>query len=118
MLSPQELPIAPQLQARAGPRARETAPFLLWTGPTEQRYHLARQHPSGLIGWHIPQPLAFWVELPVATYTTAALTGGWAALTDLLRRLARVKVNSLWYMVAIGLPIAMGATLVGRGAAF
>jgi len=54
----------------------------------------------------------------VATYTTAALTGGWAALTDLLRRLARVKVNSLWYMVAIGLPIAMGATLVGRGAAF
>jgi membrane protease YdiL (CAAX protease family) len=70
---------------------------------------------AGLIGWHVPQPLAFWVGLPVATYTTAALTGGWPAVTDLLRRLVRVKVNWLWYVVAIGLPIAMGATLVGLG---
>ena len=70
---------------------------------------------AGLISWHIPESLAFWLGLPIATYGTAALTGGWPAVKDLLLRLIRVKVNWLWYIVAIGLPIVMGAVLVGLG---
>ncbi len=70
---------------------------------------------AGLIGWHIPESLAFWVGLPVATYGTAALTGGWPAVKDLLVRLIRVRVSWLWYVAAIGLPVAMGAVLVGLG---
>lgn len=70
---------------------------------------------AGLISWHIPESLAFWLGLPIATYGTAALTGGWPAVKDLLLRLIRVKVNWLWYVVAIGLPIVMGAVLVGLG---
>lgn len=70
---------------------------------------------AGLIGWHIPESLAFWVALPVATYGTAALTGGWAAVKDLLLRLIRVKVNWRWYVLAVGLPVALGAALVGIG---
>ncbi len=71
---------------------------------------------AGLIGWHIPESLAFWVGLPLATFGTAALTGGWPAVKDLLLRLIRVRVNPLWYIVAIGLPVALVAALVGLGA--
>lgn len=70
---------------------------------------------AGLIGWHIPESLAFWLGLPVATYGTAAITGGWPAVRDLLLRLIRVKVNWFWYVVAIGLPVTMGAALVALG---
>ena len=70
---------------------------------------------AGLIAWHIPESLAFWIGLPVATYGTAALTGGWPAVKDLLLRLVRVRVNWVWYVVAVGLPVAMGAVLVGFG---
>ncbi|MGN6501953.1 MAG: CPBP family glutamic-type intramembrane protease, partial [Pseudolysinimonas sp.] len=71
---------------------------------------------AGIISWHIPESLAFWLGLPIATYGTAALFGGWPAVKDLLLRLIRVKVNWLWYVVAIGLPVALGAVLVGLGA--
>ncbi|MBX3196165.1 MAG: CPBP family intramembrane metalloprotease [Microbacteriaceae bacterium] len=70
---------------------------------------------AGLIGWHVPESLAFWVALPVATYGTAALTGGWPAVKDLLLRLIRVKVSWRWYVLAVGLPVALGAALVGIG---
>ncbi|WP_158865847.1 CPBP family intramembrane glutamic endopeptidase [Leifsonia sp. AG29] len=82
-------------------------PWLLW-GTT-----LALQ--VGLIGWHIPESLGFWIGLPLATYGTAALTGGWPAVKDLLLRLIRVKVRPLWYLVAIGLPVGIAAAAVGLG---
>lgn len=71
---------------------------------------------AGIIGWHIPESLAFWIGLPLATYGTAALTGGWPAVKDLLLRLIRVKVNVIWYVVAIGVPIAIVAAAAGIGA--
>ena len=70
---------------------------------------------AGLTRWHVPESLAFWLGLPIATYGTAALTGGWPAVKDLLLRLIRVKVSWVWYVVAVGLPVAMGAVLVGVG---
>jgi membrane protease YdiL (CAAX protease family) len=70
---------------------------------------------AGLIGWHIPESLAFWIGLPVATFGTAALTGGWTAVKDLLLRLIRVKVNWLWYVLAIALPVLLGAVVAGLG---
>lgn len=72
---------------------------------------------SGLIGWHIPQSLAFWLGLPVATCGTAAITGGWPAVKDLLLRLIRWKVHVAWYLVAVGLPAALAAVTAGIGAA-
>lgn len=56
---------------------------------------------AGLIGWHIPSPLAFWLGLPVATFGTAAFTGGWPAVRDLLLRMIRWRVAPLWYAVAL-----------------
>lgn len=82
-------------------------PWLIW-GTT-----LAQQ--AGLIGWHVPESLGFWIGLPLATYGTAALTGGWPAVKDLLLRLIRVRVHPLWYVVAIGLPILIAAAAVGIG---
>lgn len=43
----------------------------------------------GLLSFHIPQSLAFWIGLTLATYGTAAITGGWPAVKDLLVRLIR-----------------------------
>lgn len=85
-------------------------PWLIW-GTT-----LAQQ--VGLIGWHIPESLGFWLGLPLATYGTAALTGGWPAVKDLLLRLIRVRVSPLWYLAAIGLPIAIAAAAAAVGALF
>ncbi len=66
---------------------------------------LAQQ--AGLISWHIPQSLAFWLGLPIASYGTAALTGGWPAVKDLLLRLIRVVVNPIWYLAALLIPAVL-----------
>jgi membrane protease YdiL (CAAX protease family) len=79
-------------------------PWFVW-GTT-----LAQQ--SGLIGWHIPESLAFWLGLPIATYGAAALTGGWPAVKDLLVRLIRVKVHPIWYLTALLLPVFLVALVV------
>lgn len=62
---------------------------------------------NGLISWHIPQSLAFWLGLPIASFGTAALTGGWPAVKDLLLRIIRVVVNPIWYAVALLLPAVL-----------
>ncbi len=68
-------------------------PWLIWgTSILQSR---------GLLGFHIPQPLAFWIGLTLATYLTAALSGGWPAVRDLLSRLIRWRVPLLWYGVAL-----------------
>lgn len=87
-------------------------PWLVWgTTIAESR---------GLLSFHIPQSLAFWIGLTVATYATAALTGGWPAVKDILLRLIRWRVQPIWYVVALGVTgllslIAIGIYLVIGG---
>lgn len=56
---------------------------------------------AGWTSWHIPAALAFWIGLPLASFGAAALTGGRAAVIDLLRRLVRGRVGVRWYAVAL-----------------
>ena len=69
-------------------------PWLIW-GTT-----IAQQR--GWLGFHIPQPLAFWVGLTLATYLAALLTGGMPAVKDLLVRMLRWRVSPVWYAAALG----------------
>ncbi len=87
-------------------------PWLVW-GTS-----IAQSH--GLLPFHIPQALAFWLGLTIATYLTAAVTGGWPAVKDLLLRLIRWKVSPIWYMVAflltgVTILIAIGVHLLVGG---
>lgn len=70
---------------------------------------------AGWIGWHIPSALAFWIGLPVATFGTAALAGGWPAVRDVLLRMIRWRVAPRWYAFAVlTVPvIAAAAVLIG-----
>ena len=87
-------------------------PWLIWgTTIAESR---------GLLSFHIPQSLAFWIGLTVATYVTAAITGGWPAIKDILLRLIRWRVQPVWYLVALGVTgllslLAMGIYFVLGG---
>ncbi len=56
---------------------------------------------QGLLSFHIPSALVFWIGLTLAAYLTAALSGGWPAVRDLLARLIRWRVGALWYAVAL-----------------
>ncbi len=73
---------------------------------------------AGAISWHIPAAFAFWIGLPVATFGTAAVTGGWPAVRDLLLRMIRWRVSSVWYAVALlATPVLAAITmLVGEAA--
>jgi membrane protease YdiL (CAAX protease family) len=62
----------------------------------------------GLLGFHVPQPLAFWVSLPLASYLTAALSGGRPAVLDLVKRIVRWRVSPAWYGVALLLTAVLG----------
>jgi membrane protease YdiL (CAAX protease family) len=70
---------------------------------------------AGWIGWHLPPALAFWIGLPIATFGTAAVTGGWPAVKDLLLRMVRWRVAPLWYAAAILITplLAVAAMLLG-----
>jgi membrane protease YdiL (CAAX protease family) len=66
---------------------------------------------AGWIGWHIPGALAFWIGLPVASFGTAAITGGKRAVADLLLRMVRVRVGVRWYLAALlTTPVLAGVT--------
>jgi membrane protease YdiL (CAAX protease family) len=67
----------------------------------------------GLLSFHIPQSLAFWISLPVAAFGTAALSGGRQAILDLLKRIVRWQANPLWYTVALLLTAAIGLASIG-----
>lgn len=71
----------------------------------------------GLLGWHLPGSLAFWLGLPIATFAAAALTGGRPAVRDLLLRLVRVRVRWHWYAVAALLTPALAVVAVLAGSA-
>lgn len=62
---------------------------------------IAEQHK--LLSWHIPQSLAFWLGLTIATYMVAMLSGGKKAIMDLLKRLIRVKIPAQWYVIALAI---------------
>ncbi len=67
----------------------------------------------GIISFRIPQPLAFWVGLTIAAYGTAALSGGWRAVKDLLLRLVRWRVNPLFYPIALLVTALLAALALG-----
>lgn len=54
----------------------------------------------GLIGIHIPSSLAFW-GLTIATFVSAGLSGGWAAIKDLIMRMLRWRVSPALYLVTL-----------------
>ena len=85
-------------------------PWIVWgTSIAETR---------GVLPFHIPQPLAFWVGLTLATYLTAALTGGMPAVRDLLLRLIRWRVHPAWYVVAAVLTGILSFVSIGVYLAF
>lgn len=61
----------------------------------------------GLIDWHVPQSLAFWIGLPVAYLAAAALSGGPGALLALVAGMLRWRVGWRWYGVAVGLSVGL-----------
>ncbi len=80
-------------------------PWLIWgTTIAESR---------GLLSFHIPQSLAFWIGLNLATYITAALTGGWAAVKELLTRLVRWREKPVWYVTALGITALLSLVSIG-----
>ncbi len=65
--------------------------------------------------WHIPQALAFWLGLTIATFGTAALAEGWPGVKDLLVRMVRARVGWQWYAVAALLTPALALLAVTLG---
>lgn len=74
---------------------------------------IAEQH--GVLTWHVPQALAFWIGLPLACIVGALAGGGRAGLADLLGRVLAWRVGWRWYasalLLAAGIPglLALGA---------
>jgi uncharacterized protein len=84
-------------------------PWIVW-GTT-----IAQDH--GWTTWHIPQALAFWLGLTIATFGTAALAEGWPGVKDLLARMVRARVGWRWYAVAALLTPALAMLAVALGSA-
>jgi membrane protease YdiL (CAAX protease family) len=84
-------------------------PWVVW-GTT-----VAQQH--GWISWHLPQALAFWLGLTIATFGTAALAEGRAGVRDLLARMVRARVGWQWYLVACLLTPGLAVLAMLLGAA-
>jgi len=88
-------------------------PWLIWGTTIAQS--------RGMLQFHIPQSLAFWVGLNLATYITALLTGGIPAVKDIFNRIIRWRVKPFWYissllftgvlgLFAIGIHMVLGGT--------
>ncbi len=88
-------------------------PWLIWGTTIAQS--------NGILTFHIPQSLAFWIGLTSATYLAATLMGGMPAIKDLLTRLIRWRVSPVWYaaallatgvlsLVSIGIHLLFGGT--------
>jgi uncharacterized protein len=80
-------------------------PWLVWGTTIAQS--------RGILSFHIPQPLAFWIGLNLATYLTAMLTGGLPAIKDLLNRIIRWRVHLGWYLVALTLTGVFSLVSIG-----
>lgn len=64
----------------------------------------------GLLSWHIPQALAFWVGLPVAYIVAAATSGGPDALLAQARSMLRWRIDWRLYVVAILIAVTLPLT--------
>ena len=69
-------------------------PWLVWGTTIAQS--------RGVLSFHIPQPLAFWIGLTLATYLAAVLTGGLPAIKDPAKPIVRWRVHPIWYAVVLG----------------
>jgi uncharacterized protein len=68
---------------------------------------------QGVLNFHIPQSLAFWIGLNLATYITAIVTGGLPAIKDIVSRIVRWRVNPIWYVAALLLTGVLGIVSIG-----
>jgi membrane protease YdiL (CAAX protease family) len=68
---------------------------------------------DGVLSFHIPQSLAFWL-LAIGIPAVAYIFEGKAAVLDLVHRLLRWRVAPVWYAVAVLLPLglALAAAIV------
>lgn len=82
-----------------------TLPWLIWATTLAQQ--------QGIISWHIPQTLAFWIGITTAVYLTAYISGGKKAIMDLISRLTRVKARVKWYAFAFLLVPVLASITVG-----
>ena len=78
--------------------------WIVWGSVIAQQHHL--------LAFHIPANLAFF-GVGLAAFVIAGLTGGAAALRDLVRRMLRWRVGLRWYLTALALPIALPLLAVG-----
>ena len=92
-------------QARTGAIVLVT--LALFAGPWTWWFsRIAEQH--GVISWHLPQGLALWTMLPLLV-AALAVTGGRQALSDLGRRIIRVRVPGWTWAVALATPVLVAA---------
>jgi membrane protease YdiL (CAAX protease family) len=110
-------------QSASGEHDHATGPVVLVTlalfaGPWTWWFsRIAQDH--GLISWHLPQGLALWTMLPLLL-AALALTGGRRAVTDLGRRITRVRVPGWTWAAALLTPVlvagiaATATTALGR----
>lgn len=78
--------------------------WIVWGSVIAQQHHL--------LAFHIPANLAFF-GVGAAAFIVAGLTGGVAAMRDLVRRMLRWRVSVRWYLVALALPIVLPLLAVG-----
>jgi membrane protease YdiL (CAAX protease family) len=66
----------------------------------------------------LPQPLAFWIGLNLATYIAAWFSGGLPAIRDLINRIIRWRVHPVWYICAFFLTGIISLIAISLHAAF
>jgi membrane protease YdiL (CAAX protease family) len=84
----------------------------LFAGPWTWWFSRIAQE-QGAIGWHLPQGLALWT-MPPLLVAALAVTGGRGAVTDLGRRITRVRVPAWTWAAALLTPVlvaGLAATL-------
>ncbi len=80
-------------------------PWLIWGTSIAQN--------KGILQFHLPQSLAFWIGLTLATYIAVFATGGNKAFKDLLSRLIRWRVNFIWYFIALFTTLIISLLSIG-----
>lgn len=80
-------------------------PWLVWGTTIAQS--------RGILQFHVPQSLAFWIGLNLATYITAAITGGLPAVKDIFNRIIRWRVKPIWYITALLFTGVIGILAIG-----
>lgn len=91
----------------AGTGATVLVTLALFAGPWTWWFsRIAQDH--DVISWHLPQGLALWTMLPLLV-AALAVTGGRRAVTDLGRRMTRVRVAGWTWAAALLTPVLVAA---------